>query len=127
MDPVSLILAALVAGAADAAKDTASAAVKDAYSGLKALLKRHFKGEQAAETALEQFEKDPDTWEKPLARSVADSGAGGDAEIEALAKKLLELAPSGAAAAGKYNVDARGAIGPVIGDDAVVDQHFDVG
>jgi hypothetical protein len=38
MDPVTLIVPALVAGAASAAQDTASNAVKDAYSGIKALL-----------------------------------------------------------------------------------------
>ena len=34
MDPVSLIVTALTAGAAVALKDTASQAVKDAYDGL---------------------------------------------------------------------------------------------
>jgi hypothetical protein len=38
MDPVTLIVSALVAGAATAAKDTTSNVVKDAYSGLKGLL-----------------------------------------------------------------------------------------
>ena len=40
MDPISLIVAALAAGASAAVKDTAGQAVKDAYSGLKALVKR---------------------------------------------------------------------------------------
>src|SRR5260221_294127 len=38
MDPLSLILAAITAGAAASAKDTASAAIKDTYQGLKALV-----------------------------------------------------------------------------------------
>src|SRR5947209_3915948 len=38
MDPVSAILAALVAGATAAASATASQAVKDAYHGLKTIL-----------------------------------------------------------------------------------------
>jgi hypothetical protein len=38
MGPVTPIVSALVAGAASAAKDTASNAVKDAYSTLKTLL-----------------------------------------------------------------------------------------
>ena len=41
MEPISLILAALVAGATAATKDTAGAAVKDAYEGLKALIKKN--------------------------------------------------------------------------------------
>jgi hypothetical protein len=39
MDPISLILAALGAGALAAAKDTAGTAVKDAYQGLKTLIR----------------------------------------------------------------------------------------
>ena len=44
MDPVTLIVTALAAGAVFGLKDTASAAVKDAYAGLKALVKRRFVG-----------------------------------------------------------------------------------
>ncbi|CCI17590.1 exported hypothetical protein [Microcystis aeruginosa PCC 9807] len=40
MEPISLILAALAAGATGAAKDTAGTAVKDAYESLKALIKK---------------------------------------------------------------------------------------
>ncbi|MCZ8249832.1 MAG: hypothetical protein ACK5U2_04825 [Microcystis sp.] len=42
MEPISLILAALAAGAVAAAKDTAGTAVKDAYESLKALIKKKF-------------------------------------------------------------------------------------
>jgi hypothetical protein len=42
MEPVTLILTALGAGAALGVKDTASAAVRDAYEGLKGLVvERH--------------------------------------------------------------------------------------
>lgn len=40
MDPVSLVVTALAAGAAIGLKDTASAAVTDAYENLKVLVKR---------------------------------------------------------------------------------------
>ena len=39
MDPVTLILTALAAGATASLKDTANQTVKDAYNGLKALIK----------------------------------------------------------------------------------------
>ncbi len=42
MDPVTLIVTALAAGAASALQDGASAAVKDAYARLKALVKKRF-------------------------------------------------------------------------------------
>ena len=40
MDPITLIVTALAAGAASGAAEAASAAVKDAYAGLKALVAR---------------------------------------------------------------------------------------
>ena len=42
MDPVSVILAALTTGATAAAQDTASQAMKDVSTGLKALVKKRF-------------------------------------------------------------------------------------
>ena len=44
MDPITLIVAALAAGAAAGLGDTASQAIKDAYAGLKGLIKRRFAG-----------------------------------------------------------------------------------
>jgi hypothetical protein len=87
MDPVILIVSALVAGAASATTETASNVVKDAYSSLKALLQRRFQGKPAAETALAEAEIDPDTWGKPLAKAVA--GHGLDEEVLASAQQLL--------------------------------------
>src|SRR5258708_14425928 len=52
MEPLSLIFSAIVAGAAAAAKPTAELAVKDAYSGLKALIKR--KWNRVEEESLER-------------------------------------------------------------------------
>ncbi len=42
MDPISIIVTALVLGAAAGLKPTTEQAVKDAYAGLKALLQRKF-------------------------------------------------------------------------------------
>jgi len=92
MDPVTLIVSALLAGAASAAQDTASNVVKDAYSGLKTLLQRRFQGKPAAETALAEAETDPDTWEKPLTKAVAEHGS--DEEVLALAQQLRQLLES---------------------------------
>jgi hypothetical protein len=92
MDPVTLIVSALVAGAASAAQDTASNVVKDAYSSLKTLLQTRFQGKPSAETALAEAETDPDTWEKPLAKAVAEHGS--DQEVLALAQQLLQLLQS---------------------------------
>jgi hypothetical protein len=65
----------LAAGAAAAAKDTASQAIKDAYSGLKERVQQYFAGKQHAEVALEGYEQDADTWQKPLQKAMEASGA----------------------------------------------------
>src|SRR5687767_10368675 len=72
MDPVAMILTALAGGAAAAAQETASQAVKDAYAGLKALVQRKLQpGDPGAATVVAQFEKDSETWEKPMLKSLA--------------------------------------------------------
>ena len=60
MDPISLIEAALVAGAAASANDTANQAVKDAYAGLKTSLSRLFAGKLKAQLILDEHEHDPE-------------------------------------------------------------------
>ena len=94
MEPISLIIAALVAGAAKVAGDAAP----DAYNGLKALIKRKFAGEPKAEMVLEEHETDPETYEAPLKKKLAEAGADKDEEIIKKAQELLEqLKPEEAA------------------------------
>ncbi len=125
MDPVSVVLAALAAGATAAAKDSASQAVKDAYDGLKALVKKRFeKKKPQAEMALAEYEKDPDTWEKPLQKSLVETGADQDEAIVRQAQQVLKLVNPQQASQGKYNVQIGEGKGVVIGDDAHVEQHF---
>jgi hypothetical protein len=66
MDPVTMVVAALAAGAGAGVKDAATQAVKDAYAGLKAMLAERFRGNQSAELVLRQHEDSPQTWEAPL-------------------------------------------------------------
>jgi hypothetical protein len=112
MDPVSLILGALAAGAADTTKQ----AVKDAYDGLKRLVAARFAGRPPAEVALAEHADDPETWQKPLAKELDAAGAAGDDEILAAARAVLEAADPAGAAAGKYILDLRGAQGVQVGD-----------
>jgi len=125
MDPVMGGLAALAAGVTAAAKDSASQAVKDAYDGLKALVKKRFeKKKPQAEMALAEYEKDPDTWEKPLQKSLVETGADQDEAIVRQAQQVLKLVNPQQASQGKYNVQIGEGKGVVIGDDAHVEQHF---
>ncbi|MFN9621261.1 MAG: hypothetical protein ACK587_00260 [Cyanobacteriota bacterium] len=92
MDPLSVIIAALVAGAAAAAKDTAGAAIKDGYQGLKGLIQKKLTGSVAATVVLEEHEKDPDTYGAPLRKKLAEAAADQDAAILQAARALLEQA-----------------------------------
>lgn len=112
MEPVSLILGALAAGASDAAKQ----AVRDAYEGLKRLVAARFAGRQSAEVALAEHAADPETWQAPLAKELSAAGAAGDEAILKTARAVLELADPAGAAAGKYVLDLRGAQGVQVGD-----------
>src|SRR5829696_5492003 len=89
MDPVTLIVAALVAGAAAGMGDTTSQAIKDAYAGLKTLIKRRFAGNTKAEEILADHEADPETYEKPLAKQLEAVGAQSDSAIVRAAEELL--------------------------------------
>ena len=116
MDPVSVIVTALAGGAAAALKDTASQAIKDGYAGLKALvLRRLQKAQPNAEVVLAEFERDSETWEKPVRKSLADSA--GDQELVEQAQRLLQLLQSEQGAPAKYSVQVSGDVrGQIIGD-----------
>ena len=114
MDPVSLVEIALTAGAAAGIKDTASAAVTDAYTGLKAIVKRRFAGRPAAELVLANHETDPETWKGSLASELAAVGV--DDELVAASQALMRLVDEAGSQAGKYTVDIQGGQGVQVGD-----------
>src|SRR5579863_7426842 len=117
MDPTTLVLTAISSGAAAAAKDTVSQAVKDTYAGLKRLIINHFKGDKQAETALEAFEKDPQTWKKPLEKTIDESAINQDTEVIAKAQHILQLIHPEQHGEGKFNVQTTGTVqGQQIGD-----------
>jgi hypothetical protein len=105
MDPVTLIVAALAAGAGAGVKDAAAEVVKDAYAGLKALVLRRVKDTPAGEVAVLEHEKDPEVWSAPLAKTLADAGADHDEHLIQAAQRLLQLADPPGARAGKYTVN----------------------
>ncbi|HET6355445.1 hypothetical protein [Streptomyces sp.] len=116
MTNVELIVAALAAGAAAGAGDTAKAAVTDAYTGLRDALRRRLVGRRGAEQALSAVAVEPARWQIDLAADLEETGAANDNEILAAAQRLLALAgPAGPTASG-YRVDAREAKGVQVGD-----------
>ncbi|MEH2219059.1 MAG: hypothetical protein V7K72_18455 [Nostoc sp.] len=117
MEPISIIIAALGAGAIAATKDTAGTAVKDAYQGLKALIKKKFESEPKAQMVLEEHETDPETYEAPLKKKLAEAGVDRDAEIIKAAQELLKQEKPEESAAGKYNTVFQGEVkGIQVGD-----------
>jgi len=117
MDPTTVILTALTSGAAAAAKDTAAQAVKDAYAALKSLITKHLHGDQPAQVALGAFEKDPETWQKPIEKTIGESGIGVDPNVVAAAQRVLQLVHPEQHAQGKFNVQTTGTVqGQQIGD-----------
>ena len=87
MDPVSMVVTALALGAAAGVKGTAEQVIKDAYTGLKALIQGRYKEVQL--TALEQ---QPGSKAKrdSVAEELIKAGAAGDHELLAKAKALID-------------------------------------
>lgn len=124
MDPITLIVTALAAGAALGVQDTASAMVKDAYSSLKALVKKRLGGGPDAELVLTKHEQAPETWQAPLMAELAQTGAGRDYDLIAAANALLDLLGEAGGRTGKYTIDVREAQGVQIGDHNRQDNVF---
>src|SRR5688572_10034392 len=105
MDPVTLIVAALAAGASAGVTDAVSQGIKDAYVGLKSLVLRRVKDQPAGEVAVIEHEKDPDTWSAPLAKTLTTAGADQDPELLTAAERLMVLLDPTGAQAGQYTVN----------------------
>lgn len=116
MDPITLIVTALGTGAALGAKDTASAAVKDAYQGLKGLVRKRFAGRDEGQVVLAQYENSPAKWEPMLAGELTEAGAAQDSDLIAAAQLLLSLTDPDGSRAGKYQVQVTGGQGVQVGD-----------
>ena len=124
MDPVTLIVTALAAGAASALQDGASAAVRDAYARLKALVAKRFAVRPKGELMLAEHEAAPQTWEKPLAAELSAAGAEGDADLVAAAQALMALVDTAGSRSGKYVVNVSGSQGVQVGDHNIQHNTF---
>ncbi|HEY6788182.1 MAG TPA: hypothetical protein VI365_12825 [Trebonia sp.] len=120
MDPITLIVAALAAGASagaiDALKDDVKESARAAYGRLRDLVRRRLRGNASAEVILAEHNADPKIYEAPLAKKLAEAGAGDDTELVAAAKALMELVDQKGAKSGKYNVTIRDSKGVQVGD-----------
>ena len=134
MDPISLIVTALSSAAGAAAVQGAAHGIsqgltqgsaQEAYHDLKALIKRKFAGEPKAEMVLEEHEQDPETYEAPLKKKLAEAGADKDEEIIKAAQTLLKQVKPEESAAGKYKVEFQAEVKAAqIGDRNVQENKF---
>jgi hypothetical protein len=115
VEPVSLVVAALGAGAAAGLQESTSAAVKDGYQALKNAIVTRFAGHHPAEVVLAQYDADPGTWAGPLRKAVADTGAASDTAIMAAALRMMVLLEADGMESGRRAIDARSAQGVQVG------------
>ena len=120
MEPVTLILAALAAGASagalDALKDDTKDKAKAAYAKLRGLVKKRISGRPHGELALAEYESAPQKWEGLLTAELTEAGAAQDDDLLTAARVLMELIDQPGAKSGKYNVTIRDSKGVQIGD-----------
>jgi hypothetical protein len=116
VDPVSLIAAALAAGAVAGARNTATEAVRDSYTALKELVRRRLSERISGQEALARHETAPDQDGGVLEAELVAARASDDpAMVDATQQLLAMLNPAGTRA-GKYAVDLSGALGVQVGD-----------
>lgn len=87
MDPITIILTALVTGAAAGLKPTAERVVKDAYDGIKGLIKKKYPG-----VSIDTLEGDTSSVKRQdvVREDLEKHGAGGDAELLLHAKAVID-------------------------------------
>jgi hypothetical protein len=98
MEPITTILAALVAGASAAIEPLAGQVLTDAYQGLKTFIQTHY-----AKVGLSQLEESPDSQARRavVAEDLVKAGGQKDGELLRLSKVLLDKLASQTPSHGK--------------------------
>ncbi len=110
MDPISIIITALITGASAGLKPTAEKAVKDAYEGVKTFIQDKYR-----RVNIDMLEADPasEARQSVVKEDLAKADVSGDEELLRRAKAMLEAirqhAPEAAAAAGVDLEEIKGA------------------
>ncbi|HEY4689681.1 MAG TPA: hypothetical protein VIK33_10245 [Anaerolineae bacterium] len=85
MDPIQIILSALQVGSRSQAPS-----ISQVYAELKVLVLNAFGENVRARRAFEDFLEDPDTYERPLAKALTETGADKNEAILRTAGRLLQ-------------------------------------
>lgn len=126
MDPVTLVVSALLGGLTAGLTDTAKAATKDIYDALKSHLMKKAEKNEDAQDAIAKIEKQPDSKARQelLKEELGKLSLDNDEELLKLAQSLLDALKESGDKSGKYNVDVQSSQGIVVGDNANVTQNF---
>ena len=89
MEPISLILAALLAGTSTGIGNVTATAIKDSYDALRAALKRKLASEPEAEAAIDDYPVDQDRYEELLRTALWRAGADRDNDIISAARAIV--------------------------------------
>ena len=123
MDPVTLIVTALAAGASTGLGETVSQAIKDVYAALKSKVKNALADRPDGDVVVERHEAEPDTWRAPLESEITHTDLATDEAVLDLAQRLLALVEEGGGGS-KYRVDLSGAQGVQVGDHNTQNVQF---
>jgi len=126
MDPVTVVVSALLGGLTAGLTDTAKAATKDLYDALKARLMKKAETNEDVQDAIAKIEKQPDSKARQelLKEELGKLSLENDNELLKLAQSLLEVLKETEGKSGKYTVDIQNSQGIVVGDNADVTQNF---
>jgi hypothetical protein len=126
VEAISLILAALGAGAAKGVSESAVTAVSDACSALREALRRRLGGEETPVAhTIERYATAPDSWRGILETELQVAGAGEDTGLMLAAEAVMRHADPAGTATGKYVVNLTGASGVQVGDGNTQTNYFD--
>jgi hypothetical protein len=130
MEPITLILTALAAGASagalDELKDEIKEKVKAACGKLRDLVSKRFReaGTPNADAILAEYEADPESYKEPLTKKLDAADAGKDEALVAAAKAVLELLEQQGGKPSKYTVTVKDSKGVIVGDGNTQTNRF---
>ena len=128
MEPITLVVTALAAGASagaiDALKDNAKETARAAYAKLRGLARKRVSGRPDGELALERHEAAPQKWEVVLADELTAAGGANDAELVTAARALMALIDQAGMKSGKYDVTVKDSKGVQVGDGNIQFNRF---
>ena len=126
MDPVTLVVSALLGGLTAGLTHTAKAGIKDMYDAFRSRLMKKTEKNEDAQDAIAKVEKQPNSKARQelLKEELGKLELDKDDELLKLAQSLLELLKESGGKTGKYDVDIQNSQGIVVGDNANVTQNF---